>query len=83
MTLTLQLDEFCLDYEGLSHNCDLGWGGYAAIAAGALYFLAGIALCKMPMYKETPVDSDEPDEIVTKKEDEIADEENPEEAPAQ
>ena len=191
LTLTLQLDEFCLDYEGLSHNCDLGWGGYAAIAAGALYFLgetsvlngmillvsarlfnmlcfssrwrrrkheatsnvsfidalsgfgnprtsfwallsksggdqhsssnnryslfliwrstsctnnryslslflslAGIALCKMPMYKETPVKSDEPDEVVTKeegveadtegvKEEKIADEEAPEEAPAQ
>ena len=89
LTLTLQLDEFCLDYEGLSHNCDLGWGGYAAIAAGALYFLAAIALCKMPMYKETPVESDEPDEVVTKddadgaKEDKIADEEAPEEAPAQ
>ena len=94
LTLTLQLDEFCLDYEGLSHNCDLGWGGYAAIAAGALYFFAAIALCKMPMYKETPVESDEPDEVVTKeerveadtegvKEDKISDEEAPEEIPAQ
>ena len=56
--------------------------------------LAGIALCKMPMYKETPVESDEPDEVVTKeegveadtegvKEEKIADEEAPEEAPSQ
>ena len=32
ITLILQTSDFCLDYEGLSHNCDLGWGGYAAIA---------------------------------------------------
>ena len=88
LALTLQLNDFCLDYEGLSHNCDLGWGGYAAIAAGALYFLAGIALCRMPMYKEKSGENDEPDEVVTKekrveadaegvKEDKVADEEAP------
>jgi len=79
LTLTLQLDDFCLDYEGLDHNCDLGWGGYAAIAAGALYFLASIALCKMPMYKETPVESDEPEEAAANEEEPKEDKEEPKE----
>ena len=88
LTLTLQLDDFCLDWEGSSHNCDLGWGGYAAIAAGALYFLAAIALCKMPMYKETPVKNDEPEEVKEEgveadREDVKKDKAADEEAPAQ
>mmetsp|Transcript_14976 Transcript_14976/g.32625 ORF Transcript_14976/g.32625 Transcript_14976/m.32625 type:complete len:231 (+) Transcript_14976:80-772(+) len=81
LTLILQTSDFCLDYEGLSHNCDLGWGGYAAIASGCLYFLAGICLCKMPKPKEHPAENeeDEPDMIVTKEDDKKDEKEKDEE----
>lgn len=48
ITLSMLQSDFCWDWSKARNFCSLGWGGSVSIASACIYFVACIALCKVP-----------------------------------
>lgn len=75
ITLSMLQSEFCWSWTNGRNFCSLGWGGNVSIASGCLWFVACIALCKVPKPIERsdetevpkPIErSDETEEVAVK-----------------
>lgn len=64
ITLSMLQSDFCWDWSKRRNFCSLGWGGNVSIAAGCLWFVSCVALCKVPQPIEREDEKEEDGEMM-------------------